>query len=500
MASTRASGILDIPDIPLLAIVSSLTAREVINFARSCKMLYEKLVVLLQAGKPDSLKATRYTTPNHLRKPLLTGFTKRTELIEAFNQTCRCLDLDLVRWMQEQYRDLKDSTICKEGINIASENSHLKVVKFLVRQVVMSKQEASHVFVIAMTNSRFTIAQWIADQCNLTRDDIEVGKNFSRANCLADTPLLQWYAAHFEMTRADLPTTSVKLFHQACSHGIARLKWLTERFNVPKRDLMHAMLFEIVARDGDIEVLKWLAEDNAISDKDMEYHVHHAFITASKNNKLETAKWLCEHYELTKSAQLTKEMGATISAACENCHIRVAQWLAETFGNPKATIKTHRHSAFVISARGGYVKEVAWMATYFDLKKEDVMEAFLQACKCSSQHVAQWLADRYNITKADATVAGNDAFTEICERGTLGAAIWFADKLNITREDVLENGCWCFSQACAYGRLEIVKWLASRYELTKEDVAYALSTDEDTTTAATNGHEYVVSWLKEKYG
>jgi Ankyrin repeats (3 copies) len=127
------------------------------------------------------------------------------------------------------------------------------------------------------------------------------------------------------------------------------------------------------------------------------------------------------------------------------------------------------------------------------LEARDAPRALVIFCHRGDVAAATWLADRFELTAADARTADNWALRQACYRGHLATATWLTDRFALTADDVRANDNFALRVACTYGHLDVAAWLTDRFELTPAD---ARSADNHALClACENGHLAVVQFL-----
>lgn len=175
------------------------------------------------------------------------------------------------------------------------------------------------------------------------------------------------------------------------------LKWLKETFNINKYDCNTACRF--AATGGYLDIVKWLK----LTYLDNEALDRITFQFAAANGHLDILKWLTDNYNITKSCITI--LNNSFNSAAINGHLDVLKWLTVTFDITKTDdIYFYQHARLHACIKG-YMNVVKWLTVTFNITRED-SEVFYQlynhiyGYKGKNKDVVKWLTFNYNVKKS----------------------------------------------------------------------------------------------------
>jgi hypothetical protein len=122
---------------------------------------------------------------------------------------------------------------------------------------------------------------------------------------------------------------------------------------------------------------------------------------------------------------------------------------------------------------GGHLRVVQWMRQTFGLTSEDAQKndnsALRCACANSHLHVARWLHATFGLTVTDARAYDNCALRWACADGRLRMAQWLHQTFSLTVEDARADNNFALRCACVNGHHYVVQWLRITYGIAKPD-------------------------------
>jgi ankyrin repeat protein len=238
----------------------------------------------------------------------------------------------------------------------------------------------------------------------------------------------------------ELVKENMNLFLEAIERGRMDILEIMRPYlqnDIEKRTINKA--YEEAARNGHLEVLKWLKENLNITEEEFKSYNNQAFTWAARYGYLEVLKWLKVNFNITE----------------------------EEF-------KSYNNQAFIWAAGYGHLEVLKWLKATFNMTKEDLKSkidnssAFIRAAQTGHLEVLKWLKKTFKITKEEAKLNNNEAFIEAAGHGHLEVLKWLKEKFNITEKEAKSKRNEAFRQAARYGYLDILKWLKDTYNITKK--------------------------------
>lgn len=201
-----------------------------------------------------------------------------------------------------------------------------------------------------------------------------------------------------------------------------------------------------------------------------------------KANKIERKFQIaCENGDLIKALNIL-DKNPTINiavddnyaflSACEEGHLKVAQWLYELNHKQVYPPNNKFDNTFVLACTGGHLEMAKWL---FEISKNDnyPLESYLSLCNetdlietCRWGHIdiVEWLLEvRTNI---NISANDEDPFRTACYGGYLDIAKLLLSKKPDINISILND--WAYRNCCKNNKVEVLKWLCTlnpfRYE------------------------------------
>ncbi len=136
--------------------------------------------------------------------------------------------------------------------------------------------------------------------------------------------------------------------------------------------------------------------------------------------------------------------------------------------------------------------------------KEQIRYDFHGHCKKGYLLMAQYEADKYNIT-ADTIdkYENNEAILSACSKGYLDLIKWLVNRFQLTRDDFVGRyygfgaSCNGFGAACYGGHLLVAQWLTDKFQITVDHIRF--NDDAILHMTCMRGYLSLAQWLTEKF-
>jgi ankyrin repeat protein len=250
-----------------------------------------------------------------------------------------------------------------------------------------------------------------------------------------------------------------------------------------------------------------------------------ALVAVCTSGRVNIVQWLVGRFNVRKS-HVTARSSIAFRLACgerrrarpapndeEICSGAAAKWLVEEFGLEGNELGRYAlKRAFVGACADGRLGAAQWLADRFAFSRADAhsqrQAAFVGACKGGHLDIAHWLADRFTVSSANVRASGGPlhfpALTTACLAGHLDVAQWLVDAFGLTaadarnRQDLPGDTNTLLQSVCATGVSAAVAWLADAVGLIADD---ALADDNAALRAAcANGHTETAKILVARFG
>jgi hypothetical protein len=341
------------------------------------------------------------------------SYDTTVKLCSVLLDACKFGHLDIVQWLEYT------SSFCQYELKVAfssaCEHNQLDVAKWLAAHKYMNKNIAmsnsNAVFSKACQNGHFDLVKWLTIKFKITRMDVFMDEKFALlCTCIGGhLTILQWLIEHFGLNVVDFTINECESIRAACRNGhLEIVRFLVGRY------------FAVV--DFSDEVRRELLEDvdyryDNVEDLFRDFYNINIFTVACINNQLEIAKYLAGIFNLTSRDMVTKNV--LYRALKSNADsVDAVQWLSDNFDlfiEPNTPI-----SLFEQVCSGDNLLSVRWVADRYSITTEDVREhnIFRRVCRSpsfdtkSTRDIAQYLADRFELTYEDA-YDGDDRFAGV---------------------------------------------------------------------------------------
>lgn len=382
------------------------TVEDALHLAKTCRTWYAALEELIRAAPPQLNRSIGYETPAHLRIPLMMG-----------------VPADQMRYIHSWLVGKH----CGAG--------HLEA------------------------------AQWLVDQHELNQTGSTVSWIFLGACEAGHLHVAQWMAKRYKITKDDLWT----------SDG-------GEEYNV----------FAAVCEEGHIEIAKWLIKDfDLVASTDVTV-IYQALQGTIYNGHIEVAQMLVETFQLEDTKVLATCADA-LGAACEAGHIDQVQWYLTQYNQTKENMpEPQQRSLFIHACAGGHLNLAKWLDARFNVRKTEARQAYHAACVGGGWlEVMRWVSEE----ESDFDFDFGSKFILACSCNHLHIAQWIAQRANITRENSMERVLAAFKAACQFGCLETIVWITIHFAIKLSDLAS--DEYEAYRRARLQHHRKVIEWLEK---
>lgn len=292
-------------------------------------------------------------------------FSKLSSRNEGWRHYCVVGSLSTLRWMDSNRAlDFKKNVTEKQSINLAAENGHLEVVKWLDANGY--DERSIHLMDIVAQKGHLDVMMWLHEN-----GVIWTKNTMALALRNGHLEVAKWLHANGVICTENTVASAVR------NGNLEVVKWLHSRFVIGHNDKknFNRELFELAADEGHLMVVEWLFENGYY------WFDHHAYggvmDRAAAHGNLEIVKWLHENLQ----------EGCTWNAmdwAAMKGHLNVVKWLHE-----------HRSEgcsrAMDYAANNGHLEVLKFL-------HEHRSEKFTCFFKGYTTHkeVAQWIKEHYN--------------------------------------------------------------------------------------------------------
>lgn len=235
-------------------------------------------------------------------------------------------------------------------------------------------------------------------------------------------------------------------------------------------------IFRIAAKNGHLDVLKWLTNKFKLTTTDARSEGEYAFMVAAYHCHLDILQWLAEVFDIT--ANYTKEqMLSAVLCGVRSNKLQVVEWLINRFDLTIHDIRMEENHLIRCCAIENYWDALKWLIERFNLTHEDIIKAghniillcalFNEDCTCD---MLKWLIERFNLAPRKVIGNGYNMFQDLVKRGYLDKAQLIIDKYGIIIDYVLLYTNFSMARMVArHGRLHILQWLIDKSNLTGYD-------------------------------
>jgi hypothetical protein len=167
------------------------------------------------------------------------------------------------------------------------------------------------------------LAQWIADNFNLTGEDIHTSDGIYALSTACEEGHLetaQWMVKRFNITRANVRFTTARFALQdACTKGnLALAQWLATYFEMTRDDTRELHDSNSTTYPNGVTIYRGLRGVNFPLQK------------ACKRGHLAVAQWLVEHFDLKpEDFRIMPSICGFIKEICEKGNLETAQWFID---------------------------------------------------------------------------------------------------------------------------------------------------------------------------
>lgn len=231
----------------------------------------------------------------------------------------------------------------------------------------------------------------------------EVEENYAHALYLSfmrgRLEVAEWLIKTFPAALTEFSVGGWNAFFTVCTRGqLALAELFVRKFGVSQKDAKsnECLIFQCICEGGHLETAKWFVNEFAVTAQEAKGHHNWAFLQACVHGHLAVAQWLMETFEGIGCIQgLSKHSDASgnrehpvlpviwrmslrannwfvFRRTCENGHIAVAQWLAETF----VIARNEIHGVFVLRRvlTNGHTDVAEWLGVKFGITATPVVQ------------------------------------------------------------------------------------------------------------------------------
>jgi hypothetical protein len=189
--------------------------------------------------------------------------------------------------------------------------------------------------------------------------------------------------------------TEDRIFFIGCACGIFQI---LKEYSGKLDRIVILKGFEEAAKNGQLEVLKWLKDNFKITEFDLKKFNNYAFIMAIKNGHLEVSKWLIYNYNITKEeAKISNNYAFRCSA--KNGQLEILKLLKYKFDITEEEAKLFKNEAFREAAYNGYIEVLTWLKENFNITAKEIFTydfALRYNTRNGYSEVLKWLEQNFN--------------------------------------------------------------------------------------------------------
>ena len=225
------------------------------------------------------------------------------------------------------------------------------------------------------------------------------------------------------------------IFNLCADYGRSDLEWVVSNVDNLKLEEIQIAL-RCAARNGHLEVLKWLHETFGLTDVDARAEENYALRLSARNGHLEVLKWMHETFGLT-DMDARAEGNYALRVAAENGRLEVLKWMYETFGLTDMDARAEGNYALRVAAENGRLEVLKWLHGTFELTDEDARayNALRYAAENGRLEVLKWLVETFGLIADDARANNNDSLIYAAENGHLEVLKFLFEKFKLTADD-----------------------------------------------------------------
>lgn len=461
--------------------------------------------------------------------------------IETINKICTTMPYSgIVPGILEEFEITGDEILDHKLFEKVCSVGNLELAKYLadfycIKPTHIQHMEERYVSEI-IHKGYFEVIKWLEEEYNILRyyRDSRVNINLVKfpsfwdefSGCCANGPLemVKWYVKTFNITKEKFYMIKhLSPFEAACSAGkILNAKWLARHFRIAESEYFSGnshkkrpILFKICDNRKELlDVIAWFVNEFKLTKQDIEtYKVQSSIINCCKLKHLESAKWLANHFEISRKdmSLRSKNYQESIFCACINGDIEVLKWIIKEF-----KIENDRPlfiSCFIENIGLCNIESSRYIMNTFDLNIRKVIpepllmvENIICGPTLTRIPMLKWFQKQYNYSFIGILYQFKEErigiLGSIFSDNELKNIKWFVENFDIKKAIIYpplirkERDIIPLSKAYEMGSLRVVKWLVKYFSFNKKEILESL-------TGLLNSPIYnrcILKYLKTKFG
>lgn len=330
------------------------------------------------------------------------GGSEYARLLTKFEHFCGegILDLptsplDLCRWMVERFQFSPEQIKDSFSFYNACSNGELKTAKWLTKTFNLTLEDIrnyndDNVFSSTCENGHLEVAEWLVKTFNLSKRDAMVNEFYiiSLACGKGHLKLAKWLKDTFILTEQESRECGIQSLSRSasstCDNRLEICKWVVESFNLTERDIRHneneafrmaclGSQYDTIFADDGLEVCRWLVDTFNLTSEDAKDWDNRALRVFCRRGHLEHLKWFHEKFHINLEDLEFEDGSNAFGLACDHNRLETAKWLKNTFNLDSDYIKRNNNLILKIVIYEGNSEICKWLFDTFNLTINDLI-------------------------------------------------------------------------------------------------------------------------------